>query len=100
MKKIVFTTAITLAILLSGCGESAENKAKAEFTSKIFDSSVKPIDFRKNIKKTLKEYEEAYGEKAEVWLEELKRTDEFIVKQKKYNQSLWDKGQGDFSNAK
>ncbi|RBQ27652.1 hypothetical protein [Arcobacter sp. CECT 9188] len=98
MKKIVFGTAITLALLLSGCGESTENKAKAEFTNKILDKNIEPIDFKKNIEKIVKEYEKEYSDKANIWLEELKKTDEWKVKEKKHLNSL--PVSIDYSNAK
>ncbi|QKF77300.1 hypothetical protein [Arcobacter defluvii] len=77
MKKIILGTAITLAILLllTGCGESAEDKAKLEFKEKML--SIKPENFFIEVEKTKDFYEKEYGMKANVWFEELKETNEW-----------------------
>ena len=88
MKKIVFGTAVILSLLLSGCGQSEEYKAKAEFTNKILSTDIKPINFKENVEKIVKDYEKDYSVKVNVWLEELKKTDEWKSKEKKYFNSL------------
>ncbi|MCG3667485.1 hypothetical protein L5F68_05370 [Aliarcobacter butzleri] len=75
MKKIVLGTAITLSILFSGCSESAEDKAKAEFKEKML--SIKPENLFTETQKIKNFYEKEYGMKANVWFEELKETNEW-----------------------
>lgn len=84
-KKIIFGTAITLALLLSGCGESAEdkaikeNKAKVELFEKIKKIDVKPKpensnDFLEQVDLLKKDYEKEFGDKkVELWIEEFKK---------------------------
>lgn len=75
MKRIILGTAITLTLLLSGCGESTEDKAKAEFKEKML--SIKPENLFEEAQKTREFYEKEYGMKANVWFEELKGTNEW-----------------------
>lgn len=86
-KKIVFGTAITLALLLSGCGESVEDKVAKENRAKFeFSNRVSAIDHLQNGKNVLteqaeaikKEYEKEYGiEKTNLWFEEIKKNDDW-----------------------
>ncbi|MFV7789408.1 hypothetical protein ACNO6Z_00980 [Aliarcobacter lanthieri] len=91
MKKIVFGTAITLALILSGCGESAEDKAKIEMKERILAIQIVKNDFRKQAEDITKEYEAKYGMNANVWLEELKTTNEFKALVKKSYDSVKNK---------
>lgn len=84
-KKIIFGTAITLALLLSGCGESAEDKAikeniaKVELFEKIEKIKVKPKpensnDFLEQVDLLKKEFAKEFGDKkVELWIEEFKK---------------------------
>jgi outer membrane lipoprotein-sorting protein len=83
MKKILLGTTITLALLLSGCGESAEDKAKVEMKEKILAIEIVKDDFKKQAEDITKEYEAKYGMNANVWLEELKRTPDWSARVKK-----------------
>ena len=86
MKKIVIGTALALALLLSGCGESTEDKAKIEYREKIFAIQIVKNDIEQQAKAITKEYEKVYGMKANVWFEELKQTNEWsAMKQKAYD---------------
>ncbi|RBQ27941.1 hypothetical protein [Aliarcobacter vitoriensis] len=91
MKKIIFGTAITLAILFTGCGESAEDKAKIEMKNRILSIEIVKNDFRKQAENITKEYEAKYGMNANVWLEELKTTNEFKALVKKSYDSVKNK---------
>ena len=78
--------AISLAFLLSGCGESVEDKAKIEYREKIFAIQIVKNDIEQQAKAITKEYEKVYGMKANVWFEELKQTNEWsAMKQKAYD---------------
>ena len=56
MKKIVIGMSLTLGLLLSGCSESAENKAKTEFNQAML--SIKPETFIKEWTETKDMFEE------------------------------------------
>ncbi len=91
MKKIVLGTAIALAILFTGCGESAEDKAKIEMKNRILSIEIVKNDFRKQAEDITKEYEAKYGMSANVWLEELKTTNEFMALARKSYESTLNK---------
>lgn len=83
MKKIVFGAAIVLTLLLSGCGESTEDRAKVEMKERILAIEIVKDDFKKQAENITKEYEVKYGINATVWLEELKRTPDWSARVKK-----------------
>lgn len=84
-KKIVFGTAITLALFFSGCGESAEDKAikeniaKVVLFQKIEKIKVNPKpensnDFLEQVDLLKKEFAKDFGDKkVELWIEEFKK---------------------------
>ncbi len=75
MKQMVLIIGITLALLLNGCSQSAEDKAKIEFKETML--SIKPENFLKEWTKVKKGYEDKYGMQVNVWFEELKETNEW-----------------------
>ncbi len=75
MKQIVLIIGITLALLLNGCSQSAEDKAKIEFKETML--SIKPENFFEEALKTKEAYEDKYGMQVNVWFEELKETNEW-----------------------
>ena len=75
MKKIVIGTALTLGFLLSGCAESAEDKAKAEFKQAML--SINPETYIRDWTVTKDKFEQKYGQDVNVWFQELKQTYEW-----------------------
>lgn len=81
-----FILGIAIAILLNGCGESAEDKAKSEYKEKVFAIKIVKNDVDEQIEAITKEYEKKYGLKANIWFEEIKGTNEWkAMKQKAYD---------------
>ncbi len=75
MKKIVIGTALTLALLLNGCSENVNDKAKVEFKETML--SIKPENYFKEWTETKAMFEKKYGQDVNVWFEELKETNEW-----------------------
>jgi PBP1b-binding outer membrane lipoprotein LpoB len=79
--KLALGILVVLALLFTGCGQSEQEKAKAEFKTAML--KIEPKNLMTDVEKVMKPFEDKYGQmEVKVWFEELKRTNEWQVRAK------------------